>query len=124
MPSEEQMTSVLGTPRKKHTRSLLFQIGIKALHQQGYEVKRIDGSGKSSVRRITKGAQSLKVSIRTTQDKWIAFPRNSEDTAWVTLSEVDAVVVVSVDSVGDPKFAQVHLLAGVDVRQRFYRAYR
>jgi hypothetical protein len=118
------MTDVYGTPKKKWTRSLLFKIGVEALRKQGYEVKRIDGSGKSSVRRIAKGNQNLKVSIRTTQDKWIAFPRNGDDTAWITLSEVDAVVAVSVDNVGDPKIAQVHMLPGDDLRQRFDRAYR
>jgi len=118
------MTNVLQTRKKVRTRSLLFQIGTKALHEQGYKVERIQGIGKSSVRRITKGGKSLKVSIRTSQDTWIAFPRNREDTAWVTLSEVDAVVAVSVDSADDPKFAQVHMLDGDDMRQRFDRAYR
>src|SRR5207253_15564 len=80
-------------------------------------------SGKSSVRRITKNGKSKVVSIRTTQDTYIAFPRTQDDKAWVTLSEVDAVVAVSVDDGDNPKFALVHMLPGDEMRDRFDRTY-
>ncbi|MBI4178255.1 hypothetical protein HY522_02375 [bacterium] len=118
------MTNIFQTPKKGRTKTLLFQLGVKALQQQGYKVERIQGIGKSSVRRITKGSQSLKVAIRTSQDTWIAFPRDRQDKKWVTLSEVDAVVAVTVDNPDDPRFAQVHMIEGDDMRKRFDRAYR
>ncbi len=80
-------------------------------------------SGKSSVRRITKGKLQKTVSIRTSQDTWIAFPRTSDDRAWATLAEVDYVVAASVDDQVNPQFAQVHLVPGDEMRERFDRAY-
>ncbi len=118
------MTNIFRTPKKVRTKSVLFQIAVRTLHQQGYKVERIQGIGKSSVRRITKGGKSQKVTIRTSQDTWIAFPRDREDKEWVTLSDVDAVVAVTVDNPAEPTFAHVHMLDGNDMRQRFDRAYR
>ncbi|HZF81939.1 MAG TPA: hypothetical protein VE084_00500 [Burkholderiaceae bacterium] len=117
------MTNVFGSPEKVGRRNRLFQIGVEALQRDGWTVERIQGAGKSSVRRIRKEGQSRIVSIRTTQDTYIAFPRNDKDTAWVTLAEVDAVVAVSVDDAADPRYALVHLVDGDEMRDRFDRAY-
>jgi hypothetical protein len=84
---------------------------------------KVPRSGKSSVRRITKGASSKLVSIRTSQDTWIAFPRNDDNDGWATLDGVDAVVAVSVNSETNPKFANVHLFDADDKRDRFNRLY-
>jgi hypothetical protein len=48
-----------------------------------------------------------RVSIRTTQNQWIAFPRRLDNKGWGTLSDVDVVLAVSVDDVEQPK-APVH----------------
>ena len=40
----------------------------------------------------------------------------------MTLSEVDAVVAVSVDDYYNPRFAQVHMIDGNEMRERFDRA--
>lgn len=118
------MTDVIGTPEKAKLRRTLFDIGVQALEKDGWKVERVQGTGKSSMRRITKGSESKLVSIRTTQDTWIAFPRDKQDKEWVTLSEVDAVVAVSVDAADGPRFANVHFLDGDEMRDRFDRAYR
>jgi hypothetical protein len=94
-----------------------------ALERGGYKVERVQGSGKSSVRRIVKGDESKIVSVRTTQDTWIAFPRTEKDKGWRTLDKVDQVVAVSVDDPHNPKFAKVHILDGDEMRDRFNRAY-
>ncbi len=117
------MTNVFGNPKKVSMRSRLFQIGVEALEREDWTVERIPGVGKSSVRRITKGDKSRVVSIRTTQDTYIAFPRNKDDSGWVTLSDVDVVVAVSVDDGDDPKVALVHMIDGDEMRDRFDRAY-
>lgn len=117
------MTNIFGTPKKVSMKTRLFQIAVEALERDGWTVERVAGSGKSSVRRITKGDENKVVSIRTTQDTWIAFPRTEEDKSWRTLDEVDAVVPVSVDDKDDPKFAKVHIIDGDEVRARFNRAY-
>ncbi len=117
------MTNIYGTPKKVSMKTQLFKIAVEALEADGWKVERVAGSGKSSVRRITKGSESKVVSIRTTQDTWIAFPRTEGDKSWRTLDEVDAVVPVSVDDKDEPKFAKVHLIDGDEVRERFNRAY-
>jgi hypothetical protein len=117
------MTNVWGTPGKAALKTRLFQIGVEALQKAGWTVERIPRLGKSSVRRICRGAESRTVSIRTTQNTWLAFPRNETDTGWGTLADVDVVVAVSVDSGDHPKYALVHFIEGEDMRDRFDRAY-
>ncbi len=117
------MTNVYGRPGKYSIKARLFEICVKTLQNHGWIVERVPGSGKASLRKITKGRASQLVSIRTTQDTWIAFPRNKDDTDWVTLSEADAVVAVSVNDAHDPKFANVHMISGDEMRDRFNRAY-
>jgi len=118
------VTNIFGDPGKESRRDRLFQIGLETLQEQGWKIERIPSIGKSSVRRITKNGKSRNVSIRTSQDTWIAFPRNHADKGWETLSDVDVVLAVSVDDRHDPKFAQVHMIEADEVRQRFDRAYK
>lgn len=117
------MTNIFGSTEKATMKTQLFQAGVTALERVGYKVERVQGSGKSSVRRILKGSESKVVSIRTTQDTWIAFPRVEKDKGWRTLDDVDQVVAVSVDDRHNPKFAKVHILDGDEMRDRFNRAY-
>jgi hypothetical protein len=117
------MTNVWGSPEKLARRDCLFQVAVKALEKQGWKVERIAGSGKSSVRRITKDNTTKTVSIRTSQDTWIAFPRNPANDGWGTLADVDFVVAATVDDHENPRFAQVHMIEGSEMRARFDRAY-
>ncbi|MCA1527859.1 hypothetical protein [Bradyrhizobium yuanmingense] len=117
------MTNVYATPEKVTMKNALFSAAITALEQDGWKVERVAGSGKSSVRRITKGTVSKTISIRTTQDRSIAFPRTAGDKGWRTLDEVDAVVAAAVDDRWNPKFANIHLLDGDEMRDRFNRTY-
>lgn len=117
------MTNVSATIEKKTTRQTLFALGEAALEQQGYKVSRIARGGKASLRSISKDGETFKASIRTSQDTWIAFPRDSKDKGWVTLDDVDFVVAVSVDDRHDPKEARVHMIPGDVARDRFDRAY-
>jgi hypothetical protein len=117
------MTDIFGSPEKMTMKARLFSIAVEALEKAGWKVERVQGSGKSSVRRLTKNGKSKIVSIRTTQDTWIAFPRIAGDKSWRTLDEVDAVVPVSVDDRHNPKFVKVHMIDGDEMRDRFNRAY-
>ncbi|WP_198133763.1 hypothetical protein [Roseobacter sp. GAI101] len=120
---ENKMTNIFGTPTKGPMKTRLFKIAEKVLEEDGWQIERMVGTGKSSLRRITKGGESKVISIRTSQDTWIAFPRAEGDDSWGTLDDVDAVVPVSVDHKDDPKFAKVHLIDGDEMRSRFNRAY-
>lgn len=117
------MTDIFKTPEKAVTRRRLFEIGMEYLRREGWKVSKIPGFGKSSVRQIAKAGKTLKVTIRTSQDTWIAFPRDLDDMRWTTLADVDVVLAVSVDDGHNPQFANVHWLEAADVRKRFDRAY-
>jgi hypothetical protein len=116
------MTDIFGRPEKLSRKTELYDLALLALRELGYTVERVEGSRKSSVRRITKNGKSQIVTIRTSQDTWIAFPRNDDDTAWEPLSEVDVVVAASVDDKDDPKFACIHLIPAREMVERFDRA--
>lgn len=117
------MTNV-SAPHKVSMRTRLFQIAQEALEADGWKVERATGMGKGSVRRITRGSDTKLVSIRTSQDQYIAFPRTSDDQQWNTLDDVDAVVAVSVDDRENPTKAKVHLIEAGEVRRRFDQAYQ
>lgn len=117
------MTNV-SAPGKVNLRNRLFQIGQQALEAEGWKVEKATGLGKGSVRRITRGKESLLVSIRTTQDQYIAFPRTPDDKEWNTLGIVDAVVAVSVNDKENPTTGKVHFLKGDEVRRRFDMGYK
>jgi DNA-binding PadR family transcriptional regulator len=117
------MTDIFKRPVKKEIRVQLVQAALQTLEDQGWKVAKVRGVGKGRVRRITKNGKSRLAAIRTTQDTWIAFPRDDDDTKWVTLADVDVVVAVSVDDPPNPKFAQVHMIEAKEMRDRFDRAY-
>ena len=118
------MTNVYGSEEKVNRERTGFskqasrRLKSRVIRLSGYRVREV-----ASLRKITKDGKEQLVSIRTTQDTWIAFPRDKSNTRWVTLSDVDAVVAVSVDDPHDPKFANVHMIDGNEMRFRFDRAY-
>ena len=115
------MTNV-GGPEKTRTRRLLADACLQVLEREGWTISKVSGFGNARIRRLAKDGKSQLAAIRTTQDQWIAFPRTQDDTKWATLSEVDAVVVASVDP-DDPKTARVHMIDANELRRRFDRAY-
>ena len=122
------MTDVLNTPEKKAIRRALIAAAFATLEREGWKVGRGKGGVKGRVREITKDGQTQLAAIRTSQDHWIAFPRNQfprsqRDTKWVTLADVDLVVAAAVDDPTQPKFAQVHIFDAKDLRERFDRSY-
>ena len=117
------MTNIFATPKKLATRTGLFAFAVETLENEGWEVSRVKRGGKASLRLITKGKESHKVSIRTSQDAWIAFPRKTKEAGWVTLDDVDFVVAVSVNERHSPTLARVHMIPADEARSRFDRAY-
>lgn len=117
------MTNIFGSPEKVSIRDWLFALAIEALESNGWKVEKIPGSGKSSIRRLSKGETSKVATIRTSQDTWIAFPRRDDDSAWATLEDANVVVASSVDSKENPRFGQVHLIDAGEMRDRFDRLY-
>ena len=124
------MTNISKNSSKTWIRRRLRQIGVESLEKRGWKVTTDNiyplpsGSRRgTSVRRITKNGESKLITIRTSQDKWIAFPRTDDDTKWVTLCDVEVVVAVVVDDTENPRSAQVHMIDANEMRDRFDRAY-
>ena len=115
------MTDV-GGPRKTRIRRLLVDSCIQVLERDGWNVTKVSGFGNARIRRIVKDGKSKLAAIRTTQDQWLAFPRTKDDTQWATLSDVDVVVVASLDP-GDPQYARIHMIDADELQGRFDRAY-
>lgn len=116
------MTNVSATQHKVATRRGLFAFAEKALEKEGWTVSRVARGGKASLRQIKRGNETFKVSIRTSQDTWIAFPPRTKGPGWVTLDEVDYVVAASVDNRDNPTLARVHMIPGDEARDAFNRA--
>lgn len=103
-------------------RRRLREIATKALEAQGWTVQKMPGTGKSSLRRLVRGTEQRIVSMKTSRDTWVAFARNAARDGWETLSDVEMVVIASVDDPEHPKEALIHLVPADDMRDRFDRA--
>jgi hypothetical protein len=90
---------------------------------QGYALERVPGRGMSNIWNVTKDGETRMASIRTTRDRYIAFPPLEGGTKWKTLDDVDLVVVATVDSKDGPEKVEVYLFPADDVRQRFNAHY-
>lgn len=100
---------------------ILVEAAKNALSASGYEIERIPGRGRSNVWKVAKGGVEQLASIRTTRDRWFAFP--PLDDKWKTLDDVEIVIVSAVDDPEDPRSAQVYLFSAEEVRERFNAAY-
>jgi hypothetical protein len=89
----------------------------------GYTLERVPGRGLSNLWTITKDGKSQKAAIRTTRDRWFAFPPLEGGTKWKTLDDVDVVIVSSVDSREDPENVEVFIFPADEVRKRFDAAH-
>jgi len=83
--------------KKTSRKTILFQAALDELRSLGWQVERIPGNRKSSLRRLTNTTTSALATIRTSQDRHIAFPRDDLDDCWLTLNDADVVVVAALD---------------------------
>jgi hypothetical protein len=102
---------------------LLVDAAKKAVQAQGYSLQRVPGRGLSNIWTLTKNGQTKTASIRTTRDRWIAFPPLEGGKKWKTLDDVDTVVVAAVDSKDEPENIEVMMFSAEEVRKRFDAAY-
>jgi hypothetical protein len=104
-------------------KSALFDIAVGALKQQGWSVQRALDSRKPSERLISKKGKSLRATVRTSQDGWLAFPlKDADGTRFGPLAKADRVIVVTPDR-SDAAYALVYDFPGDDIRKRFSEAF-
>ena len=101
----------------------LVDAAKKTLQDSGYELKKIPGRGLSNMWEITKNGTTERASIRTTRDRYIAFPPLDGGEKWRTLDDVDVVVVATVDDKDDPQNVEVYIFPAKEVRSRFDASY-
>ena len=77
------------------------------------------GRGRSNVWEVEENGRQRRVSIRTTKDRWFAFPPLQKGTKWKTLDDVDIVVVAAVDDRDDPRNVEVYRFDAEEIRRRF-----
>ena len=102
---------------------LLVNAAKKAADAEGYSMERVPGRGLSNIWNVTKDGETKVASIRTTRDRWIAFPPLESGTKWKTLDDVDTVIVATVDSKEEPENIEFYIFPADDVRKRFDAAY-
>lgn len=102
---------------------VMVQGAKQGAEAQGYVLDRVPGRGLSNIWTITKNGKSQKACIRTTRDRWFAFPPLDGGKKWKTLNEVDVVIVAAVDSRDDPENVEVYIFPATEVRKRFDAAY-
>jgi hypothetical protein len=104
---------------------MLVGAAKQVLINQNYQLKRVPGRGGANMFEASKkGKLAQRVSIRTTRDRWFAFPPLKGGSKWKTLDEADVVVVAALDDPAAPKNIQVYSFPGDEVRARFDDAYK
>jgi hypothetical protein len=118
------MTTQIDMSRNAKSWKLMVNAAKKGTEGQGYALSRVPGRGLSNVWNAEKGGKTQLASIRTTRDRWIAFPPLEGGKKWKTLHNADLVIVAAVDNREDPRNIQVYIFPAEEVRQRFDAAYK
>lgn len=102
---------------------LMVRGATKGAEQAGYSLTRQPGRGLSNTYEVTKDGKTKIASVRTTRDRWVAFPPLEKGTRWKTLDDVDLVLVSAVDNRENPQNVDVYLFPADEVRKRFDASY-
>lgn len=102
---------------------LMVEAALEGARKQGYVLKRQPGRGLSNTYEITRGGTTQIASVRTTRDRWIAFPPLEGGKKWKTLDDVELVLVAAVDDKENPQNVDVYLFPADEVRKRFDASY-
>lgn len=98
----------------------MVEAAKESLEQKGLRIEKVPGRGRSNIWRAFEGdgdTQGKKVAIRTSKDRWFAFP--AEPNGWKTLDDVDMVVVATVNDRENPTHFEVFHFDQQEVRKRF-----
>jgi hypothetical protein len=118
-----EMTNRLKEMGETASRRLLVGAAVKGATEAGYTLKRQPGRGLSNTWELSKDGKMKVASLRTTRDRWIAFPPLNGGKRWKTLDNVELVLVAAVDDIDNPQNVYVHLFPADDVRKRFGDSY-
>lgn len=111
----------MGESRSWH---LLVGAARLGAEREGYKATKKPGRGLSNTWVLEKDGTADSAAIRTTRDRWLAFPPLEGGKRWKTLDDVDLVLVAAVDDPHDPQNVDVYLFPADEVRRRFDAAYQ
>jgi hypothetical protein len=117
------MTDQFEHMQKKDKRRVLVGAALQAAEQHGLTLTKLPGRGKSNVWEARGNGKSQRISIRTSKNRWFAFPPLNRGKKWKTLDDVDVVMVAAVDNRDDPRRAMVYRFDAKEVRKHFDAAY-
>lgn len=117
------MSNQFNNMSDSQTWNILVGAATRALEDNGFKPERLPGRGRSNVWEIEENGQRRRVSIRTTKDRWFAFPPLEKGTKWKTLDDVDIVIVAAVDDRDDPRNVEVYRFDAAETRERFDASY-
>jgi len=102
---------------------LLCEAAKRAMEAGGYELARVPGRGLSNVWLFERNGKRGSASIRTSRDRWFAFPPLKGGAKWKTLDDVDVVIVAAVDKADNPEKVEVYIFEADVVRKHFRAAH-
>lgn len=102
---------------------LMIGAALEGARQQGYTLKKQPGRGLSNTYQLTKDGKTQIASVRTTRDRWVAFPPLDGGKRWKTLDDVELVLVAAVDDRLNPQSVDVYFFPAEEVRKRFDASY-
>ncbi len=102
---------------------LMVNAALEGARSQGYDLRRQPGRGLSNTYQASKDGKVHVVSVRTTRNRWMAFPPLEKGTRWKTLGDVELVLVSAADDNENPQNVDVYLFPADEVRRRFDAAY-
>ncbi|OYW45919.1 MAG: hypothetical protein B7Z08_04790 [Sphingomonadales bacterium 32-68-7] len=102
---------------------LMVAAAIEGAKRDGYLMKRQPGRGLSNTYAMTKDGVTKVASVRTTRDRWVAFPPLNGGKNWKTLDDAEVVLVSAADDRENPQNVDVYLFPADEVRKRFDASY-
>lgn len=105
---------------------VLTDAAMKAMEEEGWTVTKAPGHGRSNAWNIEKKGKSGRVSIRTTQNRWIAYQPQDGGKNWKTLDDADYVCISAFDydDDDDPISIDVHFIKADIILDAFNRSYK
>jgi hypothetical protein len=118
------MTNVFNQLNQAARWNLLVQAAKMGAESNNYAMQRKPGRGLSNTWLMTRNGKTQSAAVRTSRDRYIAFPPLKGGSTWKTLDSVELVLVGVVNDVENPTSIVVYLFDAGEVRKRFNAAYQ
>lgn len=119
---------LLASLSSKELKHILFKAAVDLLEEMGHQVDKDPQARGTNTRRLTQvvngESKSTLISIRTSKNGKIGYKRNSSNTFWDGLQDLEFVVISCLDDPRRPSFADIHFLRAEQVGDKLSSALR